>query len=267
MTQVYVSASIFPTSIISQSGHTLLAEVVAKAGADGIEVRDELLNRSSDSLDEIAATCQALDMDVVFSTPTPMFLANGQVNPTIQSVFEASERLQAKVIKMNLGGFEQVRDPAEGMAHLQAQLGRLERTTVTIENDQRQVANQARLIENFLTLCTEYDVPIHLTFDMGNWVFVGERMQDVAPKLMPFIRYVHVKDSELDEHGVRQTIPLDLGSPAKAADIHLLQQMTRRAPICIEYPMPWDAHVLSREVVALKAVQMGGIGGVVHAIV
>ncbi|WAH41128.1 hypothetical protein NZD89_23125 [Alicyclobacillus fastidiosus] len=71
-----------------------------------------------------------------------------------------------------------------------------------------------------------------------------------------------VADSELDIMGVRQTIPLNLGSPAKASEIHVLLQVARQAPVCIEYPMRFDARALSREIIALKAV---GSGGVVRA--
>ena len=81
--------------------------------------------------------------------------------------------------------------------------------------------------------CRVHQLPITLTFDMGNWLWVGDSPEEAARHLAPAVSYIHVKAAEPHQEKFR-AVP-----PDQAADrwLALLDNLPADAPRGIEFPL------------------------------
>ena len=67
-----------------------------------------------------------------------------------------------------------------------------------VENDQTAHGGALAAMARFLAAAREAGLPVGLTFDIGNWRWVGEDAQQAARLLAPYVRYVHCKAVQED---------------------------------------------------------------------
>ncbi|CDK61948.1 Epimerase KguE [Klebsiella pneumoniae IS10] len=67
---------------------------------------------------------------------------------------------------------------------------------LVVENDQTDCGQLAPM-QRFKAACRVHQLPITLTFDMGNWLWVGDSPEEAARHLAPAVSYIHVKAAEL----------------------------------------------------------------------
>ncbi|HEX2013556.1 MAG TPA: glutamine ABC transporter ATP-binding protein, partial [Roseateles sp.] len=124
-----ISLAAFGASEVLRLGQLHYTRLAREAGADGVEVRAELLRDPAAELPELAATgCVA-----VYSNPEPLWGADGALDPAaLERGLHVAQLLGAERLKMSIGGF----DAAGSQGGLQALRCRLADSPVelVIEN-------------------------------------------------------------------------------------------------------------------------------------
>lgn len=163
------------------------------------------------------------------ATPAPqaLFTDNGELNPDLPTLLAEAQTLNALWLKLSLGHFlhnqqlDELRDilSDSGMA-------------LVVENDQTDCGQLAPM-QRFKAACRVHQLPITLTFDMGNWLWVGDSPEEAARHLAPAVSYIHVKAAE-PHHEKFRAVP-----PDQAAErwLALLDNLPADAPRGIEFPL------------------------------
>ncbi|MEN4798757.1 sugar phosphate isomerase/epimerase [Pantoea agglomerans] len=228
---IVVTAAYGYSQIAALGGQRALLPIIQQAGADGVEIRRELLDDAA--LADLPALARAVaqhQLHSSYSVPDTLFCDGGEINPRITHYVEEAHQLNAQRLKVALGEFTGAL-PCEALQALLADLP----FQLTVENDQTEHGRLAPAVA-FFTAVREADLPISMTFDMGNWCWTGEDADQAAQQLAAQVGYVHVKAAVAHQDSYR-AIALD------EADDHwrtLLQQLPAQAPRGIEFPLEGD---------------------------
>ncbi len=231
---VLISLSSFGAAEVRRHGQLWFARLAHEAGADGVEVRGELLAAPEAELRALAAFGAETGCARVYSCPLGLWRADGALDAAVLEQALAHTRLLgAARLKMAIGGFR--RESAASLPALAAQLaGR--GVELVIENDQSVGAGTLPALVDFFAACDRAGLELGMTFDMGNWHWLGECPLGAARALGARVRYVHCK-------GVQRTprqwvaVPLaDSSAPWRA----LLRALPAGQPWAIEYPLAGD---------------------------
>lgn len=103
---------------------------------------------------------------------------------------------------------------------------------LVVENDQT-ACGKLRPMQRFNAACQVQNLPIRLTFDMGNWLWVGDSPEDAACYLAPAVGYIHVKAATPHHDSFRAVAP-DNADPRWLA---LLNALPVDVPRGIEFPL------------------------------
>ncbi len=232
--QIIVSLSSFGASEVKRHGQAWFARLCHAAGADGIEVRGELLRDTDSELPELAAVVRETGLACFYSSPDMLWDADGRFSATALELGVArAQALGASILKMSIGGFNAA--SAAGLADLEGRL-RLQGLRLLIENDQTESAGTLSALQRFFEGLDTAGLTLGMTFDMGNWHWLGECPLQAAQALSPRVRYVHCK-------GVQRTpahwvaVPLEASAAPWRA---VFRAMPRGLPCAIEYPLIGD---------------------------
>lgn len=250
VTPVLISLSAFGAAEVRRHGQLWFTQLSLQAGADGVEVRSELLVDGESELAAIAQVVRALGKDLVYSSADYLWAPDGTLDvPALERALLAAQTLLAPKIKMSIGGF----GPGSHSTLLTLQ-GRLKESKVelVIENDQTPMAGTLAAMQDFFSAASAQGLVLGMTFDMGNWHWSGECPLQAAAVLAPQVRYVHCKGVQ------RQTqrwvaVPLaESSSPWRA----ILRALPTGVPWAIEYPLTGDdlVAVTRQEIDHLRAV-------------
>ncbi|MGK3143934.1 sugar phosphate isomerase/epimerase [Pantoea sp. C2G6] len=228
---IVVTAAYGHAQIAALGGQRALLPIIQQAGADGVEIRRELLDEAA--LADLPALAEAVaqhQLHASYSVPDTLFCDGGEINPRLTHYVKEARQLKAQRLKVALGAFSGVlpREPLQALlADLPFQL--------TVENDQTEHGRLAPSVA-FFQAVSAADLPISMTFDMGNWCWTGEDADQAAQQLAAQVGYVHVKAAVPHQNSFR-AIALD------EADDHwrsLLQQLPGSVPRGIEFPLEGD---------------------------
>ncbi|GAB2478472.1 TIM barrel protein [Comamonas humi] len=228
-----ISLTSFGAAEVLRHGQPWFARLSQAAGADGVEVREELLRDAARELPELAAWARDAAMELVYSCPQPLYAEGGTLAlATLQHAIDASHRLGAGWLKMSIGGFGA---PSHGFDAIKQALAG-SGITLLIENDQTVAAGTLQALERFFAAADAAGLPLPLTFDMGNWAYQGECALQAAQRLGPRVGYVHAKGVQrLPAKWV--AVPLaESALPWRAT----LRALPAGVPRAIEYPLVGD---------------------------
>ena len=246
--EILISLSSFGASEVSRLGQAQYARLAAQAGADGVEVRGELLSDSDAELPAIAEAAPTLGR--IFSSAEPLLSRDGALNlGALGRGLRAARALAAKRLKMSIGsGAAAAPDALRTLAdHLKCATIEL-----LIENDQTTDAGTLSALGRFLSAADAQGLALGVTFDIGNWHWVGECPQQAASALASRVRYVHCKGVQHRAHRWVATPIADSAAPWRA----VLRALPTGLPWAIEYPLVGDdlLAVTQREVAQMRAV-------------
>jgi sugar phosphate isomerase/epimerase len=166
----------------------------------------------------------------VYSSPDGLWNADGLLAvPALERALEYARLLGAPRLKMALGGY-----PGQGRG-LQMLAERLAETPVEllIENDQTESAGALPALQRFFADAREAGLLLPMTFDMGNWHWLGEDPLQAAQALAPQVGYVHCK-GVFRRPDQWVAVPL-LASAAPWRAV--LRALPADVPRAIEYPL------------------------------
>lgn len=234
MHRVLISLSSYGAAQVRRHGQLWFARLAHAAGADGVEVRGELLVDPAAELPALARAVSDARMEVVYSSPDGLCRADGALDrPALDKALEAAAMLGAPRLKMSIGGFH-----AGSTAALPALQERLRATGIEllIENDQTPAAGTLPALRRFFAAAAAHGMPLPMTFDMGNWHWTGECPLQAAQALAPQVRYVHCKGVQRLPHQWVAVPLADSLSPWRA----VLRALPANVPWAIEYPLAGD---------------------------
>jgi len=160
---IVVTAAYGNDHVKALGGQSAVLPFIAGSGADGVEIRRELFSADElNRLAELAADIERRGLLVCYSAPEALFAADGALNPHLSDLLQEAQTLNALWLKLSLGhfthhhGLETLRDilRESGMA-------------LVVENDQTDCGQLAPM-QRFKAACRVNQLPITLTFDMGN---------------------------------------------------------------------------------------------------
>lgn len=223
-----VTAAYGADRVRQAGGQRAMLPVIAGAGADGVEIRRELF--SSDELMALPAlgeSIELLGLLACYSAPAPLFMPDGTLNPDLPRYLHEASILNALWLKVSLGHFSD-KHPLEDLRTLLDESG----MTLVVENDQTDCGQLAPM-QRFKAACRVMALPVTLTFDMGNWLWVGDSPEEAARQLAPAVSYIHVKAAVPHKAQFRAVAPDQTDSRWQ----DLLNQLPADAPRGIEFPL------------------------------
>jgi sugar phosphate isomerase/epimerase len=259
---ILISLSSFGAAEVLRHGQLWFTRLSAQAGADGVEVRGELLqarhapaladapttqpatagdrfdnslgDELGNELDAIAEAVRSAGLQLVYSSPDGLWTTSGDLDlAALEHAMGIAQHLGAPRLKMAIGGYG-----AASAASLAILRDRLAKTSVelVIENDQTTSAGTLPALQAFFDNASQVGLSLGMTFDMGNWHWQGECPVMAAQSCAPRVSYVHCK-------GVQRqpqrwvAVPLDdSAAPWRA----VLRALPAGLPMAIEYPLVGD---------------------------
>ena len=225
---IVVTAAYGNDHVKALGGQSAVLPFIAGSGADGVEIRRELFTPDELSrLAELAADIERRGLLVCYSAPEALFAADGSLNPRLSDFLQEAQTLNALWLKLSLGHFSH-HDDLEALRGILQESG----MALVVENDQTDCGQLAPM-QRFKAACRVNQLPITLTFDMGNWLWVGDSPEEAARHLAPAVSYIHVKAAE-PHHSQFRAVPPD---EASARWLALLNNLPTDAPRGIEFPL------------------------------
>jgi sugar phosphate isomerase/epimerase len=249
-TPVLISLSAFGASEVRRHGQFWFSELSLEAGADGVEVRSELLTDPGRELPAIARALQAAGKSAVYSSAKGLWNAEGALDlQALERAFAATQALGSARLKMAIGGFRRT-SPAS-LATLQQRLS-ASKIELLIENDQTPQAGTLGVLQDFFDTTNAQGISLGMTFDIGNWHWMGECPLQAATALATRVHYVHCKGVQrLPKAWV--AVPLaDSSAPWRA----VLRSLPNDVPWAIEYPLQGEdlLNVTRQEIAQLRQI-------------
>lgn len=245
-----ISLTAFGAAEVLRHGQAWFARLSREAGADGVEVRGELLRDTAAELPELAGLVAQTGMRCVYSNPNGLWDTQGQLDvATIREALARAATLGASVLKMPIGQFRP--GDAQGWQAL-GNLLAASAVRLLVENDHGAASGTAPALQAFFQEADRAGVRVGMTFDVGNWHWAGEAPLEMARLFAERVQYIHCK-------GVQRrpdkwvAVPLEESVAPWRAILRALPAGAMRA---IEYPLVGDD---------LLAVTRAALEGLRHA--
>ncbi|CAI1773567.1 sugar phosphate isomerase/epimerase family protein [Serratia fonticola] len=228
--QIIVVTSAYGNDKVQQlGGQAALLPLIAQAGADGVEIRRELLSpQELDALPTLAKALQQHQLAAVYSAPESLFTPQHTLNPNLPAFLAEAKILQASRLKLALGHYQ----PGFDFTELKIALGQ-SATQLVVENDQTPDCGILSLMNAFFHAVEASQLPVGMTFDMANWHWVGQDALAAANLLAAHVGYIHVKAATLGPRGWR-AIALD---DTDGSWREVLARLPQDVPRGIEFPL------------------------------
>jgi hypothetical protein len=154
----------------------------------GVEIRRELMKKVDQEINLIAKELKKYPLFTVYSAPIELWKENGELNKQeLTSVLEEALSLGAQWVKVSLGFYQ----PQSPIGDLQQLLQAFPALRLFVENDQTSYGGNIASLHAFFN--NAYEVPVSMTFDVGNWLYAKEQPEEAIKKLGSFVEYIHIK--------------------------------------------------------------------------
>ena len=242
---VSISLSSYGADLVRSRGQASFLPLLAMAGAQRVELREELFAGPPDT--EALTAIQLQGLECVFSSPLELWREDGQLNPELEPTLRRAEACGAGWLKVSLGLLPEQPD----LAALGRRLAR-HGLQLLVENDQTPQGGRIEVLERFFRLAERQQLNLAMTFDIGNWRWQEQAADEAALRLGRYVGYVHCKAVIRNRDGKLVAVP------PSAADLQYWQRLLQHFPEgvarAIEYPLQGDDLLsLSRRHIAALA--------------
>jgi sugar phosphate isomerase/epimerase len=229
---VSISLSSFGADLVRERGQASFIPLLVDAGVKRIELREELFTR--EVFPALAAAIQSQRLECLYSAPLELWLeGEAQPNPKLQTTLARASACGAAWLKVSLGHFSEISDVAalaERLAPYDIHL--------LVENDQTVQGGRIEPFTHFFARVEALQMPIGMTFDIGNWQWQDQSASDAARQLGRYVEYLHCKAITRNASGKLIAIP------PSAADVTQWNQLMKHMPLglprAVEYPLQGD---------------------------
>lgn len=254
---VAISLGAFGADLVRERGQASFIPLLVEAGVTRIELREELF--TADLADEnfpaLAEAIRAQGLECLYSAPLELWLEGQNApNPQLQPTLERAAACGAGWLKVSLGHLTDDSDVA-------ALADRLARHDVhlLVENDQTPQGGSLQPLTRFFARVEALQMPIGMTFDIGNWLWQAQSPSAAARQLGRYVEYLHCKAVSRNAIGKLVALP-----PAQS-DLNLWEQLLKHMPVglprAIEYPLQGDDLL---KVTRLQVETLARLGDALH---
>lgn len=227
---VSVSLSSYGATLVRERGQASFLPLLAQAGAARAELREELFAAPPDP-QALAGAVRALGLDCLYSAPLELWSEEGRLAAALEPTLARANACGARWLKVSLGHYRASCDLGELAQQLAGQPVQL-----LVENDQTVQGGCIDALQAFFTEARDLD--IGMTFDIGNWLWQEQPVDEAAQRLGRHVRYVHCKAVGRNDDGKRVALP------PEPVDLQQWQRLFRHFPAgvprAIEYPLQGD---------------------------
>ncbi|WP_249673490.1 AP endonuclease [Pseudomonas abieticivorans] len=229
---VSISLSSYGADLVREQGQAAFIDVLKRAGASIIELREELFTEVD--LPTLNQAISAQGLACVYSSPIELWQVERTApNPLLAATLAKAADAGARWLKVSLGVFTAQCDFAALNALLAHQPVRL-----LVENDQTNPGGHIEPMAGFFAKAREQRTPVGMTFDIGNWQWQAQSVQGAARQLGQYVEYVHCKGVKRNAAGKLVATPPD------AQDLEdwtqLLGSMAPGVMRAVEFPLVGD---------------------------
>lgn len=189
---VFVCTSSYGAHYISAHGQSKAVELSARAGAKGIEIRQELFGPLDTPLDALATTIKTHGLSCHYSTTELVWLGD-RLNDNLRTSIETAQQLGASLLKVAIGKLPESPEVQAQTLSRFAQWLEGSALTVAIENDQTPDGGVPDELLKAYAAFQAAGIKTGLVVDTGNWQWVGINSSEAARKLGKKVCYVHCK--------------------------------------------------------------------------
>ncbi|HPE71318.1 MAG TPA: sugar phosphate isomerase [Candidatus Competibacter sp.] len=243
---VTVATSAYGADQVRERGQAYFVPIAARAGAAGIEIRQELLTPADPALETLRDVIAEQGLFAIYSAPLELWRADGGLAAqALQRVQAEAATLEACFLKVALGHFHDSCSISELAGLLAGNSPRL-----LIENDQTPQGGRIDPLVAFFLAVTTAGLPVGMTFDIGNWRWTGTDPRAAVQSLASYVEYVHCK-GVVEDGGRLKAIPLTDAEPQWR---ELFEWFSPNVPRAIEFPLVGvDLDAVTRRYVTLLA--------------
>jgi len=231
---VFIVASAYGAQVVEIYGQPLLASIAAHSGASGFEIRRELFPEGDVPLGQLRTAIKESNLIAVYSAPLGMWTSDGKINRNqVLAVFDEAKQVGASYIKLPLGFYDPLSSDVDELGDSLKEAG--PQIHLTVENDPTAAGGNLRRLRSFFENCTRKGIPVHMTFDFGNWSWSDQDVFEAAEALADYVVYLHCKEVE-----DRSAPTGPISGDANAAWRHVLARFSRELPRGGEFPIAGD---------------------------
>ena len=245
---VSISLGSFGADLVRQRGQASFIQPLLLAGAQYIELREELFVTPPDLVD-LGREIAGAGLRCVYSSPIELWLSDAATpNPELARALAAAQACGAGWLKVSLGHYRSEADFKALNALLAGQPVHL-----LVENDQTPQGGCIEPMVQFFTAARVRGVDVGMTFDIGNWQWQAQSVLGAAAQLGQYVEYLHCKAVRLDNAG--KLIAVAPGAHDYNLWSRVLRRIDPRVVRAIEYPLQSDdlAALTKAQVAALAA--------------
>lgn len=243
---VVVVTSAYGADRVRAQGQAYFVPIVARAGATGIEIRQELLTSLDPPLANLRETIAEQGLFSIYSIPLELWHADGTLaEEALRQAQADAMTLGAHFLKVALGHFHES-CPISKLAALLSDSG----PRLLIENDQTLQGGYIDPLTSFFLAVSTAGLPVGMTFDIGNWLWTKTNPHAALQVLAPYVEYVHCK-GVAEDSGRLKAVPLTDSDPNWRA---LFTRFPPNVPRAIEFPLVGDdLEAVTRQYIAMLA--------------
>lgn len=227
--QLAVNMLAYESVVNEQTSQAAFFSEIKELGIMKIEVRREYVQNQKD-LEEIKHKAAALDIELFYAVPETLF-EGGQLLPLskLEGFFKEAQFLGAKQVKFTAGYATEL--DQEELDQLKQLLSTYGIENLTLENGQDPSFAKAETVKDFVQTLRDMGLPVTITFDTGNCLYVEENPLDSFMLLKEAVSYVHLKDVS------KATLTPTLNGEGDVPTKEILEQVPSSVNVAIEYPL------------------------------
>lgn len=206
-------------------------QVLAEIGVPFVEVRREYFRDFKVELQETNKEAANSGLALLYSIPSSLFINKG-VNPELGLYFEEAKAMGAIQVKLTMGSYETFAD--DMVSTVKSTLAKYPDIRLSIENDQSSEGGSPEALERFMETALQSGLKLGMTFDTGNFIYIGVNPLEAAKQLGKYINYIHIKNVVASDQGIELSLFEKGDIPIK----QVLETLDKEERIiaAIEYP-------------------------------
>lgn len=169
---------------------------LAEMGVPFVEVRREYIRNLETELNETNKKAAQAGLALLYSVPSTLF-RDKEVNPELGLYFKEAKMLGAIQVKVTMGSYDSLDEKI--VSDIQSILDAYPDIRLSIENDQSSEGGSPQAIERLMDKAVQANLKLGMTFDTGNFIYIGVDPLEAAKRLGKYVNYIHIKNVTISD--------------------------------------------------------------------
>lgn len=190
---VFINTLVFVDKYKKPINQLSIVKELIDNGYKNIEIRREYMTNLKEELKEISQISKDNDVNLYYSIPDTLYKDFILDKDRLNRYIEEAKLLGSKTIKLSVGSYSGYNNGDDIFIKEILNSG----IKLYVENDQTFANGRVDKIIKFLVDCNTHNNNVKATFDIGNWLWVGELPEKCADILKDYVDYIHFKDVKI----------------------------------------------------------------------